>query len=206
MRKLPIYTMMIALLAISGCKRDFLDVSSPSAVDQEFVFSSPEEAYKVMMGCYEIWRGANNGLFYDLDAVGSDAETHPESYDAQTRHIPEGLYASELAIDYPNAVNAWANLYKVANRANLIMEAIAAKPEYQQALTGSTATDWTQLYGEAAVFRAYAYFNLIRYFGDVPYFDVPITTLGQTDSAALSSRDFIYDQELENLQKVEPFM
>ncbi|WP_460760572.1 RagB/SusD family nutrient uptake outer membrane protein [Niabella terrae] len=206
MKTISAYILLLLAVSFSACKKDFLEVSSPSEADQEFVFSSTEEAYKVMVGCYEIWRGAGNGLFYDLDVVGSDAETHPESYDAQTRHIPEGLYASEISIDYSNAVGAWANLYKVANRANMIMEAIAEKQEFQDAISSGTANDWSQLYGEAAVFRAYAYFQLVRYFGDVPYFDVPIASLSQTDSAGLTSRDQIYDKELENLRKVEPVM
>ena len=206
MKKLSIYILFTLLVASIGCKKDFLEVTSPSSVDQDFVFTTPDEALKVMVGCYEIWRGSGNALFYDLDVVGSDAETHPESYDAQTRHIPEGLYASEISIDFADAVNAWAALYQEANRANMIMAAIAEKPEYQQAVSSNTVTNWTQLYGEAAVFRAYSYFNLIRYFGDVPYFDVPIASLSQTDSAALTSRDEIYDKELASLQKVEPLM
>ena len=167
--------MLVALvLANTSCNDDYLNVSSPSAVDQDFVFLSPNEAYKVMVGCYDIWRSTPGGLFYDIDEVGSDAETHPESYDAQTRHIPEGLYASEISIDYANFVNIWASLYKVANRSNMIMEAIELKPDYQAAVTAGKASEWSHLYGEAAVFRAYAYFTLIRYFGDVPYFDKSI--------------------------------
>jgi len=196
---------LIGLVSWS-CSKDFLDVSSPSSVDQDFVFSTPDEAYKVMVGCYEIWRGALNGLFYDLNVVGSDSEHHPESYDAQTRHIPEGLYASEIAIDYANSVGAWQNLYKVANRANLIMEAIAKKEAYQQAAATGTPNDWTQLYGEAAVFRAYAYHKLISYFGDVPHFTETIYSTEQTDSATLISRDEIYDFELAELMRVEPLM
>lgn len=206
MKRFSIYMLALTLLLLGACKRDFLEVSSPSAVDEKFVFSSPQEAYKVIMGEYELWRNANGGLFYDLDVVGSDAETHPESYDAQMRHIPEGLYASEMTIDYTNSVDTWADLYQIANRANMIMEAIAENSEYQAALKENQTTDWTHLYGEAAVFRAYAYFNLVRYFGDVPYFDIPITTLSQTDSAALTSRDYIYNQELAKLQKVQGLM
>jgi hypothetical protein len=206
MKKL-LYIIPIALVFMNtSCKKDYLEVSSPSAVDQDFVFSAPEEAYKVMIGNYERWREGNNGLFYDLDVVGSDAECHPETYDAQTRHIPEGLYSAEIPINYANSVNIWANLYQVANRSNLIMEAIALKPEYKSAVTAGTANIWTQLYGEAAVFRAYSYFNLVRYFGDVPYFEKQIMTTSQTDSARLISRDVIYDGELKNLMAVEPLM
>lgn len=201
--------LIIATVFLSGlmaCKKEFLNVQSPSSSDQNLVFATPDEAFKVMVGMYEIWRGAGNGLFYDLDVVGSDAECHPESYDAQTRHIPEGLYASEISINYSNGVDTWANMYKIANRANLVMEAIATKEDYKAAVTANKANNWTQLYGEAAVFRAFAYFNLIKYFGDVPHFEVPIRTLAEVDSAKLISRDVIYDAELANLQKVEPLM
>jgi starch-binding outer membrane protein, SusD/RagB family len=200
-----ILTVAVGLIN-NSCNKDYLNVPSPSSVDQDFVFSAPSEAYKVLVGCYEIWREGNNGLFYDLDVVGSDIECHPETYDAQTRHVPEYLYASELTINFADAVNTWANLYKVANRANIIMEAIALKDDYKSAVTSKTVNAWTQLYGEAAIFRAYCYFNLIRYFGDVPYFDKSIYTTSQTDSAKLVSRDIIYDGEIASLKKAEVLM
>lgn len=206
MKKL-LFIILVAMVFINtSCDEDFLNVSSPSAVDQIFVFSAPEEAYKVLMENYERWREGNNGLFYDIDVVGSDIECHPETYDAQQRHIPEGLYAAEIPINYSNSVTIWANLYQVASRANIIMDEIAKIADYKNAVISGTPTIWTQLYGEAAVFRAYAYFNLIRYFGDVPYFTVPIVSTGQTDTAKLISRDIIYDGELESLMNAEPLM
>lgn len=207
MKKL-ILLLAIATLFLFGasCKKSFLDVQSPSSVDQDFVFSSPGETFKVLVGCYDLWRTSTGGLFYDIDAVGSDAECHPETYDAQLRHIPEGLYASEISIDYSSSLNAWANFYKIANRANIIMDAIRAKPDYQSAIAAGTINDWTQLYGEAAVLRAYSYHNLIRYFGDVPYFQTTIYQTSQTDSARLTSRDAIYDGEIANLLKAATTM
>jgi len=201
------YTVLAALVvAGTSCKKSFLDVQSPSAVDQDFVFSSPSETQKVLAGLYDIWRGCNNGLFYDIDVVGSDAETHPEAYSAQTRHIPEGLYATEVSIDYSNSVGAWANWYKIANRANIIMEALSEKQEYKDAVAAGQPNDWSQLYGEAAVFRAFCYHQLIRYFGDVPYFTESIYSTSQTDSASLVSRDVIYDGEIDNLINAQKLM
>jgi hypothetical protein len=206
MKKIIFIFFGVVLIVATSCKKTFLEVQSPSSVDEDFVFSSASETFKVMVGLYDLWRGANNGLFYDIDEVGSDAECHPETYDAQTRHIPEGLYATEISIDYPNSVGAWGSWYKIANRANIIMEAIAEKPDYQSAVNEGKANDWTQLYGEAAVFRAFSYHQLIRYFGDVPYFTTSIHSTSQTDSAGLVSRDVIYDGEIQNLIKVEPLM
>jgi len=204
MKKLIIIFALFTIANIS-CKKNFLDVQSPSSVDQDFVFSSAGETQKVLAGCYEIWRGANNALFYDLDEVGSDAEGHPESYDAQTRHIPEGLYATDLSINFADAVGSWSNWYILANRANIIMEAIEAKKDYQDAVAANKPNDWTQLYGEAAAFRAFTYFNLVRYFGDVPYHQKS-SLVALSDSNVLISRDIIYDGEINNLIKAEPLM
>ncbi len=206
MKRIILIVSGLLLTGIIACKKSFLTAESRSAVDTEFVFSSTGEAFGALVGCYDLWRTSNGGLFYDIDAVGSDAETHPEAYDAQLRHIPEGLYASEIALDYASSLAMWGNMYKIANRANMILEAIAQKEEYKAAVAENKPNDWTQMYGEAAVFRAFVYHNLIRYFGDVPYTQQVITSTKQTDTAQLVSRDIIYDGELANLAKVAPLM
>lgn len=205
MKKILVITTLMILAGIS-CKKSFLDVQSPSSVDEDFVFSSTGETFKVMVGLYDIWRGNNNNLFYAIEVPGSDAETHPEAFAAQTRHVWESLFPAEPNKDEPNFVDAWAGWYKVANRANIIMEALGKKQEYLDAVNEGQPNDWTQLYGEAAVFRAYSYHQLIRFFGDVPYFTTTIRTAGQTDSAKLISRDVIYEGEIQNLIRVEPLM
>jgi hypothetical protein len=201
-----LFILTLMILAGISCKKSFLDVQSPSSVDEDFVFSSTGETFKVMVGLYEIWRGNNNNLFYAIEVPGSDAETHPEAFAAQTRHVWESLFPAEPNKDEPNFVDAWAGWYKVANRANIIMEALGKKQEYLDAVNEGQPNDWTQLYGEAAVFRAYSYHQLVRFFGDVPYFTTTIRTAGQTDSAKLISRDKIYEGEIQNLMKVEPLM
>jgi hypothetical protein len=206
MKKILFIFFGTVLLAGVSCKKSFLDVQSPSSVDEDFVFSSVGETYKVMVGMYEIWRGVNNGLHYAIEIPGSDAETHPEAFAAQTRHVWETLYPTEPSKDQQEFLDAWAGWYKVANRANIVMEALSQKPEYQTAVAAGEVTDWTQLYGEAAVFRAFSYFQLVRYFGDVPYFTTTIRTTGQTDSAKLISRDVVYQGEIDNLIKVAPLM
>jgi starch-binding outer membrane protein, SusD/RagB family len=210
MKKILYILMGAMMLSNASCKKDFLEVQSPSSVDssvdEDFVFTTTGETQKVLAGNYNLWREAYGGMFYDIDVVGSDAESHPEGYDAQARHIPEGLYATELSINFSTSVDGYTRLYRVASRANVIMEAIAAKDEYKSAVAANKANDWTQLYGEAAVFRAFAYLNLVRYYGDVPYLPNSVRSANELDTAGLTSRDVIFDGEIENLRKVEPLM
>jgi len=60
MKKLLFIIPIAMVFMNTSCKKDYLDVASPSAVDQDFVFSAPEEAYKVLVGNYERWREGNN--------------------------------------------------------------------------------------------------------------------------------------------------
>ncbi|MDR3340011.1 MAG: RagB/SusD family nutrient uptake outer membrane protein [Candidatus Symbiothrix sp.] len=209
MKKL-IYIVIFALMFSFTTCSDYLNVTSPSQVDEDFVFVDPSEAYKVLMSCYEILRASSNvhsnGLFYDILIGGSDSEMHPEGYSSQTRHIPEGLYATEITINYSTSVSAWSALYRMANRLAIVVSQIETKPGFQSAWAAGQVSDWTQLYGEAVTLRAIAYHELVRFFGDVPYFNEPIYTQSQTESAVCASRFYIYDRLLEDLQKIEPFM
>jgi starch-binding outer membrane protein, SusD/RagB family len=206
MKKLLYLMLSIFILLNTACNKDFLEVQSPSQLDEDFIFTSPSEAYKALVGNYDIWRTADSGMFYDTEIVGSDSECHPEAYSAQTRHIPEGLFAAELSINETNPKDFFGNAYKIISRSNIMIEAIGAKKEYQDAVDADKITEWTQLYGEAVAFRANMYQYLIKYFGDVPYFDIPVRDLAQLETTGLTSRDEIYDKEIAALKKVEPLM
>ncbi|MDR0668212.1 MAG: RagB/SusD family nutrient uptake outer membrane protein [Prevotellaceae bacterium] len=210
------YTFCCTLMLTSLSCDAYLDVASPSNVDEDFVFSTPDEAYKVLMSCYELFRspgndyGSNtvhsNGLFYEVIIGGSDSETHPEAYSAQQRHIPEGLYAEEITIDYSAFISGWGALYMLANRLAIVISQIETKDAFKTAWDNQQPSEWTQMYGEAVTLRAICYHELIRFYGDVPYFDGPIYTQNQTDGVTLISRWAIYDKLIASVQRVEPFM
>lgn len=56
------------------------------------------------------------------------------------------------------------------------------------------------LLGEALAIRAYAYWNLVRFYGDVPYTDIPTSQL-TTFSSSRVSRDVIYDHCIDDLKR-----
>ncbi|WMI66300.1 RagB/SusD family nutrient uptake outer membrane protein [Aestuariibaculum sp. YM273] len=206
MKKL-IYIMLAAMvLTNTACEKDFLEVEAPSSVDEDFVFGSPSEAFKVLAGMYDYWHDLDRLMYYETEVVGSDSERHPENYSSQGRHIPEGLFASEYTIHAGESVTEWNECYLIINRVNIMLEALEGKQEYQDAVKAGKPSAWTQLYGEAVAFRATCYKLLIRYFGDVPYFDYPIRNTAQTDTLGLTSRDVIYDKEIAALKAATPLM
>ena len=70
-----------AVLSLNSCG-DYLETSSPSTVTAQLATSSVDGCQTTMDGAYESFHVAlrdqifANGLFYTLDAAGSDIERH----------------------------------------------------------------------------------------------------------------------------------
>ena len=201
--------------ALTSCS-DYLETSSKSNADGDFVFSNMTTARAAMDGAYSEWHGAissqifGDGLYYALDMAGSDIMRHPEKYTAQPlRHVPESFYSNGTeAANYdpvgygkeaPNS--PYSVLFAVIGKANAVASAIEQKEGFDEMVAAGKPTDLSQLYGEALALRASAYRELIKYYGDVPYQSVMGAAAG-----GLSARDSIYDVIIADLKKVEPLM
>ena len=203
---------ILAGVLLASCE-DFLNTSSPSVVDRDFVFSNPITSRAALVGAYEQWRSTaqntffGDGLFYAMDAAGSDIERHPEKHANQIgRHYPEGLYqngtyASQYALlAYMKDPGDYANLYNTISQVNILIGAIEDTDDFAQMMASGTPTIKSQMYGEAVTIRACCYRELIKYFGDVPF------VVKSGVSSGLTPRDSIYDVIIEQLKAVEPVM
>jgi len=214
MKTLKYFTVLVFAGFVFNACSDFLDTSSPSVVDKDFVFSNPTTARAALVGAYDAWRDAaqndffGDGLFYAADVAGSDIERHPEAFTNQPgRHYPEcfyqnGTYTSSYALlSYMKDPGHYANIYEVIGKANNIINAIQTTSGFESMMSAGVPTTTGQMYGEAVAIRACSYRELIRYFGDVPF-----QTVSGAASSGLTSRDYIYDKIIEDLISVEPLM
>ncbi|PTQ95782.1 putative outer membrane starch-binding protein [Mucilaginibacter yixingensis] len=200
MKKIATYITGLALcLSLSQCKKSFLDATSPSNLDDQFVTSTTTETFKTLSWCYANYRqNCVMGTYRWNDPIGSDAETYPEQ--GSTNNINAIGRSDLLPIDAQSG--GFNALYSTAARAIKIAQIIAAKPQYQADVAAGKTTDWTQLYGEAITIKALCYFDLIKHFGDVPY-GYENT---YTDNYTITSRFTIYDNLISDLKKVEANM
>lgn len=200
MRRLIKYIAVIILcITFMQCKKDFLDASSPSNVDDKFVTSTPSETFKALSWCYANYRqNCVMGTYRWNDPIGSDAEMYPEQN--SSNNLNAILQPNLLPIDAQ--ATGFNNLYTTLARAAKIANLIAQKPAYQADVTSGTVSDWTQLYGEAMTMKAFCYFNLVKHFGDVPYG----YENNYTVNYSLNSRFDIYDSLITSLKIAEPLM
>ncbi len=209
MKKILIIAIIgVFTLSLNSCE-EFLDTSSPSVVDSEFVFSGATSAKGALLNAYEKWRGNayvhSNGLFYDLAVVGSDVEHHPETFSSQTRHVPEYFYpggTSSFDISFTDSEKAWTALYGIVSVTNSLIEAFEGTSDFEAMMSSGEVTELSDIYGQAVALRATAYFELCRYYGDVPH----VLSISDTENKGLVSRDEIYEYHINQLMKVEPYM
>lgn len=193
-----------SMLAVALCVSfaqcdDYLNVSSPSNTDDDFVTSSPVETFKTLSWAYAEYRqNAASGGNYNYEDCTSDAEYYPEFNSAN--NIIGMLRPNEASIS--GKQTQFNSLYNTVARVARVANIIAGKSEYQADVAAGKTSDWTQLYGEAMTMRAFFYFELVRHFGDVPY-GIENSVVSEY---SLTSRFEILDNMIASLKEVEPLM
>ena len=215
-----IYSLMGAalLLGTTSCS-DFLDQSSPSEVDKEFVLSGETSLRATLNGIYENWRSYGlshgNGTFYNMIVSSSDTEIQPEAYNSQINRWlmsyfwgwqNDGMDDSNWGTENVNPDgngsfdSTWNNFYDLIGKCNAIIEAFENREDFEALMEGGAST-LTQLYGEAIAMRATCYYELIRHYGDCAF----LTIQGQ-EPDGLTNRDYIAEYILNDLQRAIPHM
>ena len=194
------------VIAFSSCN-DFLTVSSNSLLSDDAVFSQPDSTKKAIAAIYEIF-GENNSyrnrLWLQL-GVNTDIEYRSGWSSGAALTISKSDDYIALYSPVPNmpdgynnndAANPWSRIYQAIERANL---AIAGIRTYGKPAAGN---DMGHYLGEALTLRAYFYYDLIKWWGDVPARFTPVSTIYMPKS----NRDTIYNQIIKDLQEASTIL
>jgi hypothetical protein len=179
------------------------DMLEPKPYGQQTIdatFSDFGGALNAVNGLYnplsggELYRGRNALLFVDYasdDVVGTDSKLTSSNYNL--------LDYFELPPDNQMPLDLWDGLYRVIYRANVIIERVPSLTlAAGQALNSANQPFKDQFVGEARFMRAFAYFNLVRLFGDVPLHVNPITSPSQVNIPRTPANQ-VYDQIIADL-------
>lgn len=98
----------------------------------------------------------------------------------------------------PYNAGYWANLYNGINRASVVIANVDKNPEIDQAFRD-------QVRGEALFLRGYYYFQLVQYYGGVPVFDGPTTSVVDVDRPRATVRE-VYDRIVADMTAAEPLV
>lgn len=98
----------------------------------------------------------------------------------------------------PYNAGYWANLFNGINRANNVLANVDKNPELSQELRD-------QIRGEVLFLRGYFYFQLVQYYGEVPIFTEPTSSVEDVDVPKTSIRA-VYDQIIADMTAAEPLV
>lgn len=174
------------LTSLTACE-DWLEMPSESKADSETVFTTVSRADMTVAGAYASLH--HQELGYQL-LEGTDESASKES---NSKYNVSNY-------DYTNLTgmlsNVYTSMYKSIEYANVCISKLDKVP----VSTDADRIHVDGLMGEALAVRAYAYWNLVRFYGDVPFTERPTSELTTFESSRVS-RDTIYDHCVRDLQR-----
>lgn len=166
---------------LTSCE-DWLEMPSESKADSNSAFETLSRAEMAVVGAYNQLHSQELG--YQL-LMGTDECVSTESNSKY--NVSNYDYTNLSAM----LSNTYTQMYKAIEYSNVCIAGLEGKPADQKR---------NQLLGEALAIRAYAYWNLVRFYGDVPYNDRPTSELS-TFASSRVSRDVIYDHCIDDLKQ-----
>ncbi len=189
----------LGVAALSSCS-DTLNVDSPSQMDQTMVYSSTEFATNAINGVYVLFgedpfTSRMCGVWMqntDVEAMGVSATTATNHRNAVWPLQGAGN------VGWSDVKKVWDNNLQAIERANQVRAGIDASAIGQQ-------DEMQQIKGEATCLKAYRYYLMCNFFGDVPYYDEAAKWGDEIDKPR-TDKNIIYSRCLQQLVDIEPNM
>ena len=196
MKQIKIYTLLCLTFFIGSC--DLEPVPTSVVTDNNF-FNNDDEITLGLINIYNALQGSNplegdggfNNPFLAIQIEYQMAETlsdnsrtksgSPQGFDFETFDV----LPQTLAV-----VTYYRSMYRIIFTANTVLEN----------LQNATPENANRFEAEARFLRAYAYFNLVRFYGDVPFVDRTISPEELELQFTRVDQSIIFDQILEDFQ------
>ena len=189
---------VIIVCLLSSCEKLLEIPESINAVTTEKVFKDDQSATAALMGVYSqlINGGATQqfscGLATILGSYSSD------DFRGNIENYVSTNQLTALLADETNIPNLWKSCYAVGvYGSNAVLEGIAGS----KTISGSVSD---QLEGEAKFIRAFSYFYLTNFFGDVPL--VLTTDFNQSATMPRTQQSLVYKQIINDLKDAQQLL
>lgn len=193
MKKIFFFTLMMCTVAVlESCHE--LDLVPTDRETEDTFWDKPEDAFNVLNTVYENMYSSE--YFFYNETLSDNAFNKSEVDGSNSRNIAEGSFDAS----HQRITNEWGYHYSGIRKCNILLANIAEVPGLDDALKN-------RMQGEARFIRAFHYFNLTVWFGDVPLVDNVLSvdeSLALTRTSQESIIEFInadLDFATENLPK-----
>lgn len=185
----------IILMALSSCVS--LQEDPESFITEEQFYRNDDEAVAAVNAVYGGLNSSTHTLYNRLIQISTEMATDDYQAGPRARNAHVRALAG-LTHDASNdrMQELWKQSYDVINRANTAIDKITANTNLNQDLAA-------RLVNEAKFIRALMYFNLVRWFGDVPLVLHPASLDKQSLNVTKSAEADIYELIISDLTSAE---
>jgi len=170
-RKLAVLAGAGALVLGTSCS-DFIDPDPSDVLAPENFYKTGSDAVAAVNAVYEQVKWSHWLAYWYLTDVASDDIVASANFGSDGHRMADYTFdATEWVFG-----DSWGSFYVVINRANGVLDRVPAIGTMDETLKA-------RVLGEARFLRALAYFNLVRFYGDVPLIDHEIRTLKDLEVA-----------------------
>jgi hypothetical protein len=165
MKQTKIVALLVLLVTVFSCEKDFLSPELESLVNADTFYITEAQLENGIINMYDGLQGVNS------TSANDSHSTQVEFYLTEMRSDNTRTKASEGEAAQFESYNISANngivadyyrsFYNVIFRANVVLQNLAVASDANRA----------RFEAEAKFVRAYAYFNLVRLYGDIPLVD-----------------------------------
>jgi starch-binding outer membrane protein, SusD/RagB family len=191
MKNLKLYIPVIALLSLASCKKSFLDTEDVTTVTEQNFYKTPGDAYKALVGIYDGLQQAGSGWLSVVspEVMSDNAFGGGGNADGFGLQLIDEFDKLRSPSDQDIYSGTWGAYYNAIYRANMLLSHLD-----QVDWKGSESL--RNVYeAEARFLRAYCYFDMVRFWGNIP-----LVTAPSTENIAQTSPDSVYSQIAEDLK------
>lgn len=185
----------IALLTMgmtASCSEDFLDVSSKTESNTDNFYKTQGDAWRALIGCYDGYRQTSSnptvGFFVASEVMGVECFGGTGTGDGRNYQVIDRFDSSESSSDQNIYEGDWARYYEGIYRCNELIK-------YENQIKWTDETVRQTYMGECHALRAIMYFDLVRWFGNVP-----LLTVATQDNVPQAAPADVYKLIFEDLQ------
>ena len=193
MKNLKLYIPIIALLSLAACKKSFLDTEDVTTASEQNFYKTPDDAWKALVGVYDgLQRAGSSGFGLQVistEIMSDDGFGGGGNADGFGLNMIDEFDKLRSPSDQDIFGDNWNVYYKAIYRANML-------------ITHLDQVDWKgndnlrKVYeSEARFIRASLYFDMVRFWGNIPLITEPTT-----DNIPQASADSVYKLITEDLK------
>lgn len=188
-QRIFLLTLLVITIAAGGCKK-FLD-KEPTFLTTDNYYANEQEVNSALAGVYDIL--SQESMWGGQIPIRHNATTDESFFSYTSFTSGPFRYNYDASDTYVAAL--WKNLYTGIERANTLLANLDNAADMD-------STKKSVVRGEALFLRAFYYFTLVQYYGDVPLKLTPSVAVNNVDIARTPSKD-VYAQIVADMQEAE---